>query len=318
MPFTHSIKDEILRQPDFEKCCLNAFLAAILRISGVITMAPDAVFRINSENALLSRKIYLITKSNFGCSPHIISSKGKRLKKHNEYGVTIGKVSELRPIFEMAAISAGEAGSLIEYEPYFRSNSGKPCCRRAYLTGAFLAAGSMNEPEKAYHCEISTHSRQLSSEISGIMNAYGLNSRVILRKNSHVVYIKEAESISDFLRVIHAHKSLIEYENIRIVKDMRNNINRMVNCETANISKTVSSSYRQVEDIDFIFRNGGANSLSEGILKVAEARISNPEASLKELGEMLDPRLSRSGVNHRLARIAEEAEKLKKSIFTPK
>jgi DNA-binding protein WhiA len=308
--FTHSVKDEILRQPEFEKCCLNAFIAAVLRISGTVAHTPDAFLRINSENALLTRKIYSILKDHFNLSPHILSAKSLRLKKHSEFGILVGRLEDTRSLLESAGIRFDESG-LPEYRPYFTAGSGKPCCRRAYLTGAFLASGSMNEPEKAYHCEVSTHSSLLSDEISRIMNAYGLNSRVIVRKNSYVVYIKEAEGISDFMRVIHAHKSLIEYENIRIVKDMRNNINRMVNCETANISKTVSSSYKQAEDIEYIIRTMGVNALPEALLQVAEARLTNREASLKELGEMLDPKLSRSGVNHRLNRIAGMAGSLR-------
>ena len=184
--------------------------------------------------------------------------------------------------------------------------------KRAYIRGAFLGGGSISNPEKTYHLEFVTHNLDYAKELSDLINSYGLSSKVIQRKSSYVIYIKEGEQIVDLLNIIGAHSSLLELENIRIMKEMRNNVNRLVNCETANLSKTVNAAVRQVESIKMIQNEIGLNRLPKNLREIAELRLEYPDESLKELGAMLNPPVGKSGVNHRLRRIEKIAEELRK------
>ncbi len=187
----------------------------------------------------------------------------------------------------------------------------KRCCKRAYIRGAFLGGGSVSDPEKIYHLEIVTHSDSYANSLCSLINEFGLNAKTIERKNNYVVYLKEGEHIVNLLNIIGAHSALLDLENIRIYKDMRNNINRIVNCETANLSKTINAAVRQIENIRYIEDSYGLSNLSPSLREVAELRLNNPDASLRELGEMLNPPIGKSGVNHRLRKLDKIAEELK-------
>jgi DNA-binding protein WhiA len=185
--------------------------------------------------------------------------------------------------------------------------------KRAYVRGAFLGGGSISNPERTYHLEFVTHSEEYALDLCKLINSFGLNSKVIQRKNSFIIYIKEGEQIVDLLNILGAHTSLLELENIRIMKEMRNNVNRLVNCETANLSKTVNAAVRQVESIKLIQNQIGLKRLPKNLREIAELRLNYPDESLKELGEMLDPPVGKSGVNHRLRKIEKIAEELRAS-----
>ena len=187
--------------------------------------------------------------------------------------------------------------------------------KRAYIKGAFLGGGSISNPEKTYHLEFVTHSEEYAQDLSKLINSFGLNSKVIQRKNSFIIYIKEGEQIVDLLNIVGAHTSLLELENIRIMKEMRNNVNRLVNCETANLSKTVNAAVRQVESIKLIQNSIGLQRLPKNLQEVAELRLSYPDESLKELGEMLDPPVGKSGINHRLRKIEKIAEEIRSGNY---
>ena len=152
-------------------------------------------------------------------------------------------------------------------------------------------------------------------DLCKLINSFGLNSKVIQRKNSFIIYIKEGEQIVDLLNIVGAHTSLLELENIRIMKEMRNNVNRLVNCETANLSKTVNAAVRQVESIKLIQSTIGLQRLPKNLKEVAELRLSYPDESLKELGEMLNPPVGKSGINHRLRKIEKIAEEIRSGNY---
>jgi DNA-binding protein WhiA len=185
------------------------------------------------------------------------------------------------------------------------------CCKKSFLRAAFLTGGSLSDPEKTYHLEISTHNPVSIEIIKKLLKEYDIYIKTITRKGNEVAYIKEGENIVDFLNIIGAHAALMELENVRILKDMRNSVNRIVNCETANLEKTVNASVRQMENIKYIQSTIGISNLPENLIEIANIRIENGEASLKELGEMLNPKLGKSGVNHRLRKLDEIAEKIK-------
>lgn len=185
------------------------------------------------------------------------------------------------------------------------------CCKRAFIRGAFLASGSISDPNKGYHFEIVCRTPEQAQQMQGVMMTFGVDAKVVERKKHYVVYLKEGAQIVDMLNVMGAHVALMNLENVRILKEMRNTVNRKVNCETANISKTVNAAVRQVEDIQFIMDMQGLSSLPENLQEIAQVRLEHPDMPLKDLGTLLTPPIGKSGVNHRLRRISEIAEKLR-------
>lgn len=187
------------------------------------------------------------------------------------------------------------------------------CCKRAFLRGAFLSVGSMSNPEKGYHLEFVCSDMNQADQLVDTLMLYEIEARVVARKKYQVVYIKESEEISTLLNVIGAHVSLMKLENLRILKDMRNSINRKVNCEAANITKTVNAATKQIEDIQYIKERYGFDNLPENLRQIAALRLEYPDATLKELGQYLTPGVGKSGVNHRLRKLGELAEKLREN-----
>lgn len=188
----------------------------------------------------------------------------------------------------------------------------RACCKQAFMRGAFLACGSLTDPNKGYHLELVCENEQGAELIMYIMGELQLFPKRVTRKKYEVVYLKDGGVIVDFLNIIGAHNALMDMENVRILKDMRNSVNRRVNCETANINKTVSAAVKQIEDIRYIEETKGLKYLPEGLRKVAELRVDEPEMSLREIGEMLNPPVGKSGVNHRLRKISEIASGLRR------
>ena len=185
------------------------------------------------------------------------------------------------------------------------------CCKRAFIRGAFLTSGSISDPQKGYHFEIVCPDEEKAQQLQEIIRSFHIDAKIVLRKKSYVVYVKEGAQIVDILAVMEANVALMDLENIRILKEMRNSVNRKVNCETANINKTVNAAVKQVEDIRLIERKAGFESLSEGLGEIARLRLQYPEATLKELGMMLNPQVGKSGVNHRLRKLSMIAEELR-------
>jgi hypothetical protein len=185
------------------------------------------------------------------------------------------------------------------------------CCQRAFLRGAFLSVGSISDPSKAYHLEFVCPTMEKAEQLRDIIQGFEVPAKIVTRKKYKVVYLKEGSGIVDLLSVMEAHVSLMNLENLRIVKEMRNSINRRVNCETANISKTVSAASRQISDIEFLRDTLGFSKLPAQLQEMAQVRLENPDAPLKDLGQLLDPPVGKSGVNHRLRRLCELAESVR-------
>ena len=187
----------------------------------------------------------------------------------------------------------------------------KECCRRSYLRGVFLGAGSLSDPMNSYHLEIVANSEEYAESLVKLIETFGLHPKISSRKNVLLVYLKESEQIADFLNIIGAHQALLELENIRIQKEMRNQVNRLVNCESANMNKTIDAAYKQRMNIELIQKYHGFEKLNEGLRAVAEARLEYPEVSLKELGTLMDPPIGKSGINHRMRKLEELADELR-------
>ena len=199
-------------------------------------------------------------------------------------------------------------------EPVSRILLKNSCCQRAFLRGAFLSVGSMSDPSKGYHLEFDCTDEAKADQLQEVIGHFDIESKRILRKKYHVVYLKEGAGIVDLLNVCEAPVSLMNLENLRILKEMRNSVNRRVNCETANIAKTVNAAAKQVEDIEYIRAHYGLQNLSQGLREMAEIRLENQDLPLKELGECFSPPIGKSGVNHRLRKLSELADKLRSGL----
>ncbi len=307
MSFASETKKE-LTQLDPKNCCNRAELAALIRMNGSLSLSNrEFILDVPTENAAIARRIYTLIKSGFGYHTELLVRKKMRLRKNNVYIVRIKqKAIELLEGLDIMA----EGFSLTR--SVSRSFIEEDCCKRAYLRGAFLAGGSVNHPETSYHLEIASVYEEHTASLCNMMNDYNLNAKMLERKNGFIVYLKEAEKITDFLNVIGAHSALLFFEDIRIMKDMRNSVNRLVNCDTANLNKTVGAAMRQVENIRFIEKEIGLETLPDKLREVAELRVKHQDMTLKELGEALQGKtISKSGINHRLRKIDEIADKIR-------
>ncbi|MDZ5713531.1 DNA-binding protein WhiA [Jeotgalibacillus haloalkalitolerans] len=309
MSFASETKKE-LTQIEANDCCSKAELSALIRMNGSLSFSNRVlIVNIQTENAAIARRIYTLIKKNYTVQVELLVRKKMRLKKNNVYIVRIAE--QARDILEDLNI-LGEG---------FRLNHaitpamiGKKCCQRAYLRGAFLAGGSVNNPEtSSYHLEIFTLYEEHNDSLANLMNQFDLNGKTIERKKGFITYLKEAEKITEFFSLIGAHQALLRFEDVRIVRDMRNSVNRLVNCETANLNKTIGAALRQVENIRFIERTAGLGILPDKLREIAELRVAYQDVTLKELGEMVSGgAVSKSGINHRLRKIDQIAEKLRK------
>lgn len=185
------------------------------------------------------------------------------------------------------------------------------CCIKTVLKQAFLEFGTMNQPENSYHLEFVLHGEELASLICAFLNDYALGAKILLRNGAYIVYIKNAEAIADFLKLVGAANALMYFENVRIVKEVRGNINREINCEAANIQKKIDAAFRQTESIQWIQDTVGLDALSDELRVVAKLRLAHMDLGFAELGEKLTPQLGKSGVRHRMAKIMQIAENLK-------
>lgn len=313
MSFSAEVKKELCKCSVSARHCRIGEITAILYMCGRIRINEKDEYSIvvQTENVMVARRVYTLMRKTFLAKPVIMVRNSEYLKKTRIYRVVINDHIEAIRLLK-AAKMMDEYGNLIDETVMWSKNVlQRTCCKRAFLRGAFLAGGSMSDPEKNYHFEIVCTGEEKARQIQKIMNDFELDAKVVVRKKYHVVYLKESASIVDTLNVMEAPIALMKLENIRILKDMRNSVNRRVNCEAANISKTVAAAQKQIEDIQFIKDAGGFGDLSESLLETARLRLEYPEAALKELGMMLNPPVGKSGVNHRLRKLSEIADKLR-------
>ncbi len=310
MSFSSITKNELVRKMFEKRCCQFAEISAMIRMSGSIQLAglKRVNVRIATENPAIARLVFTLFKTSFNVHTEVSVKKNRILKKSNTYVIIITKANDI--LHKLGIIEYENESFNINYK-IPRNLLKNECCKRAYLRGAFLGGGSVSDPEKTYHLEFVSHNEEFSKELMELINGYDLNSKVIIRKNNYVIYLKEGDQIVDLLNIIGAHNALLNFENVRIVKEMRNSVNRIVNCETANLGKIVDAALRQVGNIEYIQKTEGLKILPDNLREIAELRLENRNASLKELGEMLTPVVGKSGVNHRLRKIEKISEDLK-------
>lgn len=311
--FSSSTKNELSRIAIENKSCALVELAALVRMNGSIKILGKDRFNLKfaTENAAIARRIFSILKELYNTEVEVMVRKNRQLKKNNNYLVLINNHSISRQVLTDVGFVDTQNIDILNTRYRIRKDLIEDrTCKRSYIRGSFLGGGSISNPEKTYHLEIVTNNEEHATDLKDIINSFGLNSKIVVRKGNYVVYLKEAEQIVDFLNIIGAYQALLKLEDIRVLKDVRNNINRIVNCETANLSKTVNASMRQVQDIETIKKHMGLSVLPDNLRVIAEIRLANKDASLKEIGLMLDPPMGKSGVNHRFRKIAEIANEL--------
>lgn len=307
MSFTSEIKKELITI-EADNCCLQSELAAIIRMNGLLSTSNNHLsLDIQTESAAIARRIFRLMKGATDEPIELIVRKKMKLKKNNVYIVRMKH--HVEQLFEKLQIEYEADG--FEQTNLYHSFAHEDC-KRAYLRGAFLARGSINNPEtSSYHLEIFNVDQDHNEILCSLLNDYQLHAKEFQRRNGFIVYIKEAEKITEFLGLVGANNALFKFEDVRIVRDMRNSVNRIVNCETANLNKTISASVRQLESIKLIEKTVGLDALPARLKEIAEVRLQHPEVTLKEIGELLPSgKLSKSGVNHRLKKIEMFAEQM--------
>lgn len=314
MSFSGEVKEELSRQFHKSRHCQIAEIAAILSFVGRLEeVQGQKILHVYTENLSLARKYFVLMRKTFHANVRIAVRQNVYLHKSRIFVISLVVPDEIRKVL-LAVKWENEKGEDIRGGGVVnRLLVQNTCCRRAFIRGAFLSAGSMSDPEKSYHLEFVCSEQQKAEHLREIVNSFGMDAKIVLRKKSYVVYLKEGSQIVDMLNIMEAHVALMNLENVRILKEMRNSVNRQVNCETANINKTVSAAVKQVEDINYIKSVRGLDSLSDNLREIALLRLEYPEAALKELGAYLEPPVGKSGVNHRLRKLCEIAEELRQS-----
>lgn len=313
MSFSGNVKEELSEHWSSARHCQIAELAAILGLCGSIIINSRNEYRVkvHTENKAVARKVFTLIKKTFNIESDI-SIRRNIQKQSVSYSVVVKQHQDALRVLQAVKLIDEHLDGFEEVRIVNPIVVQQTCCKRAFIRGAFLAAGSMSDPKKAYHFEIVCAAEPMAEQIRELMSSFSMDAKIVQRKKSYVVYLKEGSQIVDILNIMEAHVSLMELENVRILKEMRNTVNRKVNCETANLNKTVSAAVKQLEDITYLRDTIGLEKLSEGLEEVALVRLSHPDASLKELGALLSPPVGKSGVNHRLRKLGDLAEKVRK------
>ena len=315
--FSFSVKSELIKSTAKNRKVQLAELAAYMIYFGkIIHKYNGALIYFESENEFAAKRYSFLIRKLFGISPEAGFMRFRQKDKPNAgsvlYGVVICNPKDGSAVCHALNLKSMDENGKVDYPYIDAALLSQPACKSAFLRGVFISAGNISDPKKSYHLEIYSSDERLADIFLTLMSDFLISGKMIRRKRNFVVYIKEADMISDMLRVIGAPGSLMEFENIRILHDIANKVNRQSNCEVANIKKTVSASSKQVDDIRYIKACHRFNLLPESLTRLAELRLQYDDIPLKELGEMLNPPLSKSGVNHRMRKIAEIADHLRK------
>ena len=303
MSFSSNIKEELSRNETGARHCKIAEIAGFLRFGGNISLEPEHYeIQIQTETVSAAKRFYKLIKDVFDIHAKIDVGRNEFLKRSRNYTISVDKHKDCVLILKaVKLLDSKEFGLVLQ----------NTCCKRAYIRGAFQAAGSMSDPEKNYHFEVVSTNVQTAEQLKEVLNFFDLDAKIVLRKKYYVVYYERRIKDCRCVEYYGSTRRIDGAGDVRILKDMRNKVNRRVNCETANINKTVSAAVKQVEDIEYIDKHKGLRFLDQGLQDIARLRLEHPEATLKELGDMLEPPVGKSGVNHRLKKIGRIAEEIR-------
>lgn len=300
MSFSQQVKDELEKHMSTSRHCQIAEMSAYIANFG--ELAADGTLMIRTENEAIIRKTFTLLKKTYNIYSVVEETVTTRVAKEKAFCIMISDPMQREHVLQ----------SVKPEEMHDRAVSGmllkNACCRRAYLRGCFLCLGSMSNPDKSYHLEFVCFSEPQAMQVQELLKDFEIEAKITRRKKYFVVYLKEGEAIVELLNIMSAHLALMELENLRIMKDVRNTVNRRVNCDTANIQKMLSAAQRQVKDITYLKEHLGLQTLPDSLRQMAEVRLENPDMPLKDLGEMMNPPIGKSGVNHRLRKLSEMAE----------
>ncbi len=313
MSFSSDVKEELEKKIDSAKHCQIAEIAAIMALNGNISWQSDGTIEIlvTTENSMVANKFVVLLEKAF----RIDKDKCRMDYEGKKNSIINIRITDQICVAKILMAIKWSDGAMEVIQPEFIHSLivQKECCKRAFIRGAFLAAGSISDPNKFYHFEIVCGCEEDAESLKGLLEFFKLDAKVIQRKKNYVVYLKEGNNITDVLNICGAYVSQMYLYNVMILKGMRNDVNRKVNCETANLNKTVEAAVKQIRDIEFVRDTIGLENLSDGLRDVAYLRLDNPDMNLKSLGEMLRPAVGKSGVNHRLRKISQIADELRAS-----
>lgn len=316
MSFSSKVKEELAGHISKARHCRTAELAAILGGCAHIRLTPPSI-EIQSESSAVVKKVFTLLQKTYNISANVSYRRGRKGSRVKQYTLCLQEPEKVRRVLTDVGFLRKEAG-VLRFQNIARADMlQKTCCMKAYIRGAFLAGGSISDPQKNYHIEFLNEDREHAQLLQASLRGFEIESRILERtrpskRTVYVLYLKNGEQIIDVLSVMKAHVALMELENVRIVKEVRNHINRQVNCETANLNKTISAAVKQVMDIQYLMEKGALRSLPPELVAMAEVRLENEDLPLKDLGQLLDPPVSKSGVNHRLRKLSQAAEDLRK------
>lgn len=311
MSFASETRNELSRIQLDKKCCMLAEIAGFIRVCGSIGLAGGGKFRIvtTTENPAVARHFKMLVKQYFNVEATLEVGEGNTLKKGKYYIMTIGPEQLSEQILRETGILMIREGMNFISDGIHSEIIRKKCCKKAYLRGLFLGSGTVTDPEKEYHFEIVCATDILASDTIKMLGSFdGIKAKKAKRKKEYVVYIKNSEQIVDILAIMGATGKLFEYEDVRIKKGIRNQANRINNCDQANIDKAVAAAERHIANIKKIDKTIGIDSLPDKLKEVAEMRLKHPDVSLTELGELMNPPMKKSGINKRLMKIEEIAK----------
>ena len=313
MSFSAEVKEELLGHTAGTRHCQLAGIAAIITSIGYVgeTEGGGKALYLLSDNAQVLRKLFTLFKKAFNIVTSILEDVPDVRIGGRIYSPVLKDEGQVEAVL-MATKLMDKDGNIRDFaegaSPLVVKNS---CCKRAFLRDAFLCTGSISDPNKGYHMEFVCNHEGQAMLLKDLIESFDIEARIVQRKKYHVLYIKEGAGIVDLLNIMEAPMSLMNLENLPIVKEMRNSINRKVNCEVANITKTVNAATKQIEDITFIRDQMGFKGLPDNLREMAEVRLEHPDATLLELGKFLDPPVGKSGVNHRLRKLSELADRMR-------
>lgn len=304
MSFAEEVKNEVAHYKPENAACRYAELAALLCMGGSLLAGSKghAGIEFSTSNNAVARKALRMWMQSFAIRPEVRVRQGLKLRKKNYYILRIPPSFACTKSLQQLSLFPGE-------EEFAALDLKKGDCQRAFLRGAFMGGGSVNQPKGDYHLELVTGNAGFAGHLLKIMSRFHLPAKMTDRKGEYLVYIKEGNGVSSFLQYIGASQAYLKFESVRVVKDMRNNVNRVVNCETANLQKTVDAAVRQRRDIRSIQESGLYSRMNAKLQEAAELRLAYPEAAMSELAGLSG--LTKSGLAHRFKKISNIAKQIK-------
>lgn len=308
MQLYEKMKDELVRLTDAETCCRKAEASAIAKVNGAVYLSSGNRMRlmVKDSSAAVARKTMNLLAELGVRDMELVVRMRQRIHRSNSYIIRLNSDAKVKDLLTRLGIY--DEGRLSSKVPDFVMK--KKCCARAYLRGVFLGAGYLGKPAYGHHLEIAVEDSTYAASLAELMRKFDMGPKIIERRTYYVVYLKEGDDIVQFLNVTGAHATLLDFENARVMKSIRNDVNRIVNAEQANLEKTVEAAVSQIEAINRIANIIGLGRLSPPLAEAARLRVENPDASLVELGAMVDPPVGKSGMNHRMRRLLKIASGL--------